>query len=62
MQGLVNFATALADGLAVVLPTFCYLAACMCFTYFVWTLWKWSSRTRVIIITASSARGRRLFP
>ena len=42
MQGLVNFAIALADGIAVLLPTFCYLAACMCFTYFVWTLWKWS--------------------
>lgn len=42
MQGLVNFATAIADGIAVLLPTFCYLAACMCFMYFVWTLWKWS--------------------
>ena len=42
MQGLVNFTTALADGIAVALPTFCYLAACGCFLYFAWTLWKWS--------------------
>jgi len=42
MQGLVNFTTAIADGIAVALPTFCYLAACGCFMYFAWTLWKWS--------------------
>lgn len=42
MQGLVNFSTAIADGIAVALPTFCYLAACGCFMYFAWTLWKWS--------------------
>ncbi len=42
MQGLVNFSTAIADGIAVLLPTFCYLAACMCFFFFAWTLWTWS--------------------
>lgn len=39
MQGLVNFSTALADGIAVMLPTFCYLAACSCFFFAVWTFW-----------------------
>ncbi len=42
MQGLVNFSTAIADGIAVLLPAFCYLAACSCFFYFAWTLWIWS--------------------
>jgi hypothetical protein len=42
MQGLVDFTTALADGIAVLLPTFCYLAACGCFIFFAWTLWTWS--------------------
>lgn len=46
MQGLVNFTTAIADGIAVMLPTFCYLAACMCFFFFVWTLWTWSQPHR----------------
>jgi hypothetical protein len=42
MQGLVNVATTVADGISVLLPAFCYLAACMCFLYFGWTLWIWS--------------------
>ena len=42
MQGLVNFTTAMADGIAVMLPAFCYLMACGCFFYFGWTLWTWS--------------------
>ncbi len=42
MQGLVNFSTAIADGIAVLLPTFCYLAACIYFAFFAWTLWTWS--------------------
>lgn len=42
MQGLVDFTTALADGISVVLPTLCYLAACGCFCFFAWTLWTWS--------------------
>src|SRR5271168_4037321 len=42
MQGLVNFSTAIADGIAVLLPAFCYLAACGCFSFFAWTLWTWS--------------------
>jgi hypothetical protein len=39
MQGLVNFASALADGIAVMLPAFCYLAACACFFFGTWGLW-----------------------
>jgi hypothetical protein len=42
MQGLVNFATAIADGIAVLLPAFCYLMASGCFFFFAWTLWTWS--------------------
>ena len=38
MQGLVNFSTAIADGISVLLPAFCYIAACVCFFYFAWTL------------------------
>jgi hypothetical protein len=38
MQGLANFSTAIGDGIAVLLPAFCYLAACVCFFYFAWTL------------------------
>lgn len=38
MQGLANFASAIADGIAVLLPAFCYLAACACFLFFAWTL------------------------
>lgn len=38
MQGLVNFESALADGIAVMLPAFCYLAACMCFLNGAWGL------------------------
>jgi len=46
MQGLVNFTTAIADGIAVLLPAFCYLAACGCFFFFAWTLWTWSQPHR----------------
>lgn len=42
MQGLVNFTTAIADGIAVLLPALCYLMACSCFCFFAWTLWTWS--------------------
>jgi len=42
MQGLVNLTTALADGIAVLLPTACYFMACGCFLFFAWTLWSWS--------------------
>jgi hypothetical protein len=42
MQGLVNFSTAIADGIAVMLPPFCYLMACICFVFAAWTLWTWS--------------------
>jgi len=46
MQGLVNFTTAIADGIAVLLPALCYLAACGCFFFFAWTLWTWSQPHR----------------
>ena len=39
MQGLVNFSTAIADGIAVMLPAFCYITACACCFLFAWTLW-----------------------
>jgi hypothetical protein len=38
MQGLVNFSTSIGDAIAVMLPAFCYLAACGCFFFAVWTL------------------------
>jgi len=46
MQGLVNFTTAIADGIAVLLPALCYLAGCSCFFFFAWTLWTWSQPHR----------------
>jgi hypothetical protein len=46
MQGLIDFATALADVIAVLLPAACYLAACACFTFAAWTFWRWSEPHR----------------
>ena len=46
MQGLVNLASAVGDGIAVLLPAACYLAACGCFCFFAWTLWTWSQPHR----------------
>ena len=46
MQGLVDFTTDIADGISVVLPAFCYLAAIGCFLFFAWTLWAWSQPHR----------------
>jgi len=46
VQGLVNFSTAIADGIAVILPAFCYIAACCCFTFAVWTLWTFAEPHR----------------
>ena len=46
MQGLVNFATEIADAIAVALPALCYLAACSCFVFAVWTLWTFSQPHR----------------
>ena len=42
MQGLVNFATAIADSIAVALPALCYLMACICFMFSGWTLRSWA--------------------
>jgi hypothetical protein len=38
MQGLVDFSTSVGDTIAVMLPAFCYLAACFCFFFAAWTL------------------------
>ena len=46
MQGLVDFATDIADGISVVLPAACYLMALGCFMSFGWTLWTWSQPHR----------------
>ena len=42
MQGLVDLSTAIADGMSILLPAFCYLMACACFCFALWTLWTWS--------------------
>jgi hypothetical protein len=42
MQGLVNFATAIADCIAVALPALCYLMACLCFMFAGWTFRSWA--------------------
>ena len=42
MQGLVNFTTAIADSIAVVLPALCYLMACGCFFFATWTFRGWA--------------------
>ncbi len=42
MQGLVNFTTAIADSIAVGLPALCYLMACSCFFFAVWTFRGWA--------------------
>jgi hypothetical protein len=42
VQGLVNLASDIGDGIDVLLPAFCYLAACTCFLFAGWTLWTWS--------------------
>jgi hypothetical protein len=36
VQGLVNLATTIADGISVLLPAFCYLAACGSFLFAAW--------------------------
>ena len=46
MQGLVNFTTAIADGISVMLPAFCYFMALSCFMFFAWTLFTWSQPHR----------------
>ena len=46
MQGLVNFTTAIADGISVMLPAFSYFMALSCFTFFAWTLYAWSQPHR----------------
>ncbi|WP_034999368.1 hypothetical protein [Beijerinckia mobilis] len=40
MQGLVNFAAAVGEGLAIFLPTFCYLTAIGLFLFAGWGFWR----------------------
>ena len=42
MQGLVDFASQIGEALAVLLPTFAYLAALACFVFAVWGFWMQS--------------------
>lgn len=39
MQGLVDFASQIGEVFAVLLPTFCYLAALVCFLFAAWGFW-----------------------
>ena len=42
MQGLVNFASQVGEAFAILIPTFCYLAALGCFLFAVWGFWMQS--------------------
>jgi len=42
MQGLVDFASQVGEALAILVPTFCYLAALMCFLFAAWGFWMQS--------------------
>ena len=42
MQGLVDFASQVGDAFAILVPTFCYLAALMCFLFAAWGFWMQS--------------------
>src|ERR1700733_4717979 len=42
MQGLVDFANQVGEAFAILVPTFCYLAALMCFLFAVWGFWMQS--------------------
>jgi hypothetical protein len=42
MQGLVDFANQVGEALAILVPTFCYLAALFCFLFAVWGFWMQS--------------------
>ena len=42
MQGLVDFASQVGEAFAILVPTFCYLAALMCFLFAVWGFWMQS--------------------
>jgi hypothetical protein len=42
MQGLVNFASQIGEVFAILVPTFCYLAALICFLFAVWGFWMQS--------------------
>ena len=42
MQGLVDFASQVGEAFAILIPTFCYLAALMCFLFAAWGFWMQS--------------------
>jgi hypothetical protein len=42
MQGLVNFAGQIGNAIAILLPTFCYAAALVCFLFAGWGFWMQS--------------------
>jgi hypothetical protein len=42
MQGLVDFASQVGEAFAILVPTFCYLAALMCFLFAAWGFWMQS--------------------
>jgi hypothetical protein len=42
MQGLVDFANKVGEAFAILVPTFCYLAALMCFLFAAWGFWMQS--------------------
>jgi hypothetical protein len=43
MQGLVNFAGDVGNGMAILLPTFCYLMSLFCFIFSAWGFWLQAS-------------------
>src|SRR5271166_5762314 len=45
MQGLVNFAGQIGNAIAILLPTFSYLAALACFLFAAWDFWMQASPT-----------------
>jgi hypothetical protein len=42
MQGLVDFASQIGEAFAILVPTFCYLAALACFLFAAWGFWMQS--------------------
>ena len=42
MQGLVDFTSQVGEAFAILVPTFCYLAALACFLFAAWGFWMQS--------------------
>ena len=60
MQGLVNFTTAIANSIAVLLPAFCYLMACACFLPSPGPFGRGPIRMGATITRTGTGHGRRL--